>query len=66
MIKSRTELQVTMEQMGRVIRAIRGVKRELLGKNPRLFRTLVEGYLEELDRLRAEINGYLKKRKRAG
>lgn len=48
-----------MEQMERLIRALDDLKLNVLPQNPELFATLAEAPLEDLDRLRIEINGYV-------
>ena len=59
MIKDVHQLQVTMEQMGRLLRALDDLKRSLLPKNPQLFATMAEGPLDDLERLREEVRGYV-------
>ena len=59
MIANPNELRVSLEQMGRVINALDDVKQTVLPKNPALFATLAEAYLEDLNRLRLEIDDYL-------
>ena len=59
MIKNVDQLWVTMEQMERLIRALDGLKANVLPRNPELFATMAEAPLEDLDRLRDEISGYV-------
>jgi hypothetical protein len=60
------ELKVTMQQMTRVLRALEDLKQTVLRKNPTLFATMAEAYLDDLDRLRAEIDELLVGLKSAG
>jgi hypothetical protein len=59
MIKNIEQLRTTMQQMERLIRAIDDLKVNVLPQNPTLFATMVEAPLEDLDRLRDEVSGYL-------
>ena len=59
MIKNVDQLRVTMEQMERLIRALDDLKANVLPQNPELFATMAEAPLENLDRLRVEISGYV-------
>ena len=59
MIENVDQLRVTMQQMDRVIRAIDDLKSTILPRDPGLFATLAEAPLEDLDRLRIEISGYV-------
>lgn len=66
MIQNLEQLRVTMQQMERLIRAVEDLKENVLPKNPQLFATLAEAPLEDLARLREEINGYAEELKPAG
>ena len=59
MIKNVDRLRVTMEQMERLILALDDLKENVLPRDPKLFATMAEAPLEDLDRLREEINGYV-------
>jgi len=59
MIKELKQLQVTMEQMERLIRALEDLKETVLPSNPELFAAMAEGPLEDLGRLREEVNGFV-------
>lgn len=48
-----------MEQMERLIRALDDLNANVLPRNPELFATMAEAPLEDLDRLRDEISGYV-------
>jgi hypothetical protein len=59
LIKNVDQLRVTMQQMERVIRALDDLKANVLPQNPQLFATMAEAPLEDLDRLRKEVSGYV-------
>lgn len=59
-------LTVTMQQMERLIRALDDLKVNVLPKNPQLFTAMSEAPLEDLDRLREELSGYVRELKPAG
>ncbi|SFJ10193.1 hypothetical protein [Planctomicrobium piriforme] len=48
-------LRVTMEQMERLLLALNDLKENVLPKDPGLFATMAEGPLEDLERLRKEV-----------
>jgi hypothetical protein len=59
MIKDVVRLQITMQQMVRLIAALDDLKENVLPKNPQLFAVLAEAPLEDLQRLRREVNGFV-------
>jgi len=59
MIKDVNRLQVTMEQMERLIRALEDLKETILPKDPKLFALMAEAPLEDLGRLREEVHGFV-------
>jgi hypothetical protein len=59
MIPDVKRLQVTMEQMERLIRALEDLKAMVLPKDPQLFASMAEAPLEDLARLRAQISEYV-------
>ena len=59
MINGENQLRVSLQQLQRVIEAIRSAKAEVLPKNADLFASLVEGYVEELARIQQEVDEYL-------
>jgi ribosomal 50S subunit-associated protein YjgA (DUF615 family) len=59
MIQNLDQLQVTMQQIGRLIRALEDLKANVLPQNPALFATLAEAPLEDLDRLREEVSNFV-------
>jgi hypothetical protein len=59
-------MRVTMQQMERLIRALDDLKINVLPKNPQLFATMSEAPLDDLDKLREELSGYVRELKPAG
>ena len=59
-------MRVTMQQMERLIRALDDLKVNVLPRNPQLFAAMSEAPLEDLDRLREELSGYVSELKPAG
>ena len=59
MTKNVDQLRVTMEQLERLIRALDDLKTKILPQNPNLFATMIEAPLEDLDRLREQVSGYV-------
>jgi hypothetical protein len=59
MIKNIDQLRITMQQMERLIRALDDLKANVLPRNPELFASMAEAPLEDLDRLREEVSGYV-------
>ncbi|PON12723.1 hypothetical protein C2W62_38125 [Candidatus Entotheonella serta] len=59
MIEDPTQLRVTLEQMQRLLCALDDLKEEVLPKDPKLFAVMAEAPLEDLDRLRQEVQGFL-------
>ncbi len=57
--KTFDRLRVTMQQMERLIRALDDLKENVLPKDPHLFALMSEGPLEDLGRLREELEGYV-------
>ena len=59
MMHDSEKLQISLQQMGRVIRALDDLKKTVLRENPENFAVLAEAYLEDLERLHGEIEAYL-------
>ncbi len=59
MIEDPTQLRVTLEQMQRLLCALDDLKEEVLPKDPKLFAVMAKAPLEDLDRLRQEVQGFL-------
>jgi len=49
-------IRVTMEQMDRLLRALEDLRLNVLPTNPQLFAAMAEAPLDDLRRLRGEIN----------
>ena len=60
MIQDINRLRVTMQQMERVIQALDDLKRNILPKDPHLFAVMSEAPLDDLNRLRTEVAGYVR------
>jgi hypothetical protein len=58
MIMSKGDLQVVCDQLGRIETALASLRSEVLPKNKRNFDVLSEGYVEMIDKLKAEIDDY--------
>jgi len=59
MIEDVNQLRVTMQQMQRLLWALADLKEQVLSQDPKLFATMAEAPLEDLDRLRQEVEGFL-------
>ena len=59
MIKDVVRLKVTMQQMERLIAALDDLKENVLPKDPQLFAAMAEAPLEDLQRLRHELSGFV-------
>jgi hypothetical protein len=59
MIEDANQLRVTMQQMGRLLWALADLKEQVLSQDPKLFATMAEAPLEDLDRLRQEVESFL-------
>jgi hypothetical protein len=59
MAPSVDRMRTTMQQMERVILALDDLRDKVLPQNPQLFATLAEAPLDDLDRLREEVHGFL-------
>ena len=59
MIKDPNHLRLTLQQMKRLLRALDDLKDTVLPKNPQLFAVMAEAPLEDLDRLRQEVEDFL-------
>lgn len=58
MIENDVQFRVTLEQLGRLLRALDNLKDELLPQNPQLFAAMSEGVIEDIGRLRTELEVY--------
>ena len=59
MIENTEQLIQAIEQMGRMQRILESYRRDILAKNPRNFAAFAEGPLDEIQKLQAEISGYV-------
>lgn len=59
MIADTNQLRVTLQQMQRLLSALADLKAQVLLQDPKLFATMAEAPLEDLDRLRQEVEGFL-------
>jgi hypothetical protein len=59
MIEDANQLRVTMQQMQRLLWALADLKEQMLSQDPKLFATMAEAPLEDLDRLRQEVESFL-------
>ena len=59
MIEDSNQLRVTLQQMTRLLCALDDLKEQVLPKDPQLFAVMAEAPLEDLDRLRQEVKGFL-------
>ena len=59
MIEDANQLRVTMQQMQRLLWALADLKEQMLSQDPQLFATMAEAPLEDLDRLRQEVESFL-------
>ena len=59
MIEDPNQLRVTLQQMGRLLSALEDLKEQVLAKDPRLFAAMAEAPLEDLGRLRQEVESFL-------
>ncbi len=59
-------LRITMLQMDKLIRALEDLKQTFLPNNPTLFAMMSEAPLDDLNRLRLELSGYVEELKPAG
>lgn len=59
MIENDRQLRVTVEQMGRVLRGLEDSTQTVLKENPELYGVMVEAYIDDLMRMRDEVEIYL-------
>ena len=59
MIEDTNQLRVTLQQMQRLLCALADLKAQVLLRDPKLFATMAEAPLEDLERLRQEVEGFL-------
>ena len=66
MIENDLEFQVTLTQLDRLLRGLDDLRNTVLAQNPKLFATLSEGVLDDIERLRLELERYGSGEKVAG
>jgi hypothetical protein len=59
MIEDANQLRVTLQQMQRLLWALADLKENVLSQDPKLFATMAEAPLEDLNRLRQEVESFL-------
>jgi hypothetical protein len=59
MIEGTNQLRIALQQMGRLLSALEDLKEQVLPKDPKLFATMAEAPLEDLGRLRQQVEGFL-------
>ena len=51
--------RIVLQQMGRLLSALADLKEQILPTDPKLFATMAEAPLEDLERLRQQVEGLL-------
>ena len=59
MVEDASQLRVTLQQMQRLLWALADLKEHVLSQDPKLFAIMAEAPLEDLDRLRQEVESFL-------
>ena len=59
MITTEAQLQQAIEQIERLCRALDSLRRDILPKNPRNFAIMVEGPVDEIRKIQADIDAYI-------
>jgi hypothetical protein len=59
MIENDEQLDVTLQALGSLYRALSSLRKSILPVNPRQYALFAEGPLDEISKLQAEINDYL-------
>ena len=59
MITEPHQLRVALQQMGRLLSALADLKEQILPNDPKLFAAMAEAPLEDLERLRQQVEGFL-------
>ncbi len=66
MIQNVEQLRVTMQQMDRLLRALEDLRENVLPQDPQLFATLAEATLDDLQRLRTDVDNFIHELQPAG
>ncbi len=61
MIETTDQLYQAIEQMGRMQRILESYRADILPQNPRNFALFAEGPLDEIRKLQAEIDDYVRR-----
>ena len=59
MIQNEAQLHQALEQIENLCQAVRGLRTDVLPKNPRNFELLAEGPLDEIRKLQADVDRYV-------
>ncbi|MEX1026474.1 MAG: hypothetical protein WD049_00480 [Candidatus Paceibacterota bacterium] len=59
MIKDVDRVSLALQQLERLLRALEDLRENVLPRDPALFATMAEAPLDDLDRLRQELAGFL-------
>jgi hypothetical protein len=59
MIRNEAELTQTIEQVNRMYRVLADLRARIEPANPQNFRVFAEGPIDEIKRMRADIDAYL-------
>jgi hypothetical protein len=59
MIHTNEQFEVVRQQLGRIQNALLSMRDRVLPKNKRNYQVLVEGYVDQIDLLQADIDAYL-------
>jgi hypothetical protein len=59
MIDNDEQLRITHEQLGRMYKALADLRQEVKPVNPRKYAVFSKGFVDQIRRLRAEIDSYL-------
>ncbi len=66
MIKNQTQFEVTLKKLGSLLEGLEDLQRNLLPQNATLFVVQAESVMEDLRRLRQELEDYTSSLKVAG
>lgn len=58
MIENDAQLNHTLEQMGRMYRALADLRREVLPKSRQWFNLMAQGPVDEIRKMQAEVDAY--------
>jgi hypothetical protein len=58
MIENNAQLNLTLEQMGRMYRALADLRREVLPKSRQWFNLMAQGPVDEIRKMQAEVDVY--------